>query len=126
MGKPVEIKRIIDAIPGTGGIISQIAKKTGYEWHAVKNAVNKFPTVAQAYQDECERVSDMAQGVLMKSIQEGNTQDAKWWLARKRRQDFGDNIDVTSGGKKIDFSRLSDDQLERLIRGDDPGTIITD
>jgi hypothetical protein len=40
----------------------------------------------------------------MTSIKDGNTQDAKWWLARKRRGEFGDNLDVTSDGKTLPTS----------------------
>jgi hypothetical protein len=40
----------------------------------------------------------------MTSIKDGNTQDAKWWLARKRRAEFGDNLDVTSDGKTLPTS----------------------
>jgi hypothetical protein len=57
--------------------------------------------VHQAYEDECEEVNDMVVSVILKSIKEGNTQDAKWWASRKRKAEFGDAIDVTSGGKPL-------------------------
>ena len=84
MGKGLyTAEQFIKAIPGTGGIITSIARKVGCEWNTAKVYIEKYPTVKQAYQDECERINDMAQSILMKSIKDGNTQDAKWWLSRK-------------------------------------------
>ena len=35
-GKRVNKRKLQAAIPGSGGIIAQIANKTGYQWHTVK------------------------------------------------------------------------------------------
>jgi hypothetical protein len=76
----------IAAIPGTGGIVSVIARKVGCDWHTADKWVRTKPTVKKAYDDECEAVLDMAEGVLMKGIKEGDTADAKWYLTRKGKQ----------------------------------------
>jgi hypothetical protein len=102
MGKELyTAKQFIDAIPGTGGIIATIAKRVGCDWHTAKKYITDYTTVHQAYEDECEEVNDMVVSVILKSIKEGNTQDAKWWASRKRKAEFGDAIDVTSGGKPL-------------------------
>jgi hypothetical protein len=102
MGKTrYNVIQFIDAIKGSGGIISTIAKRIGCDWHTAAKWIAEYPTVGKAYQDECERVNDMAVGILLKSIEGGNTQDAKWWLARKRKQEFGDAVDVTSAGEAL-------------------------
>jgi hypothetical protein len=102
MGKELyTAKQFIDAIPGTGGIIATIAKRVGCTWHTAKKYIDEYATVQQAYEDECEEVNDMVVSVILKSIKEGNTQDAKWWASRKRKAEFGDAIDVTSGGKPL-------------------------
>ena len=43
----------------------------------------------------------MAVGVLMKSMRDGDVASAKWWLARKRKLEFGDAVDITTAGKPI-------------------------
>jgi hypothetical protein len=104
MGKGKTIytaEQFVKAIKGSGGIISTIAERVGCDWHTAKKWIETYPTVAQAYEDECQRINDMAVSVLMKSIKDGNTQDAKWWLARKRKTEFGEALDITSGGKPI-------------------------
>ena len=91
----------VKVIPGSGGIISTIAERVGCDWHTAKRYVTNYKTVAQAYEDECEKINDMVVSVILKSIKEGNTQDAKWWASRKRKAEFGDAVDVTSGGKPL-------------------------
>lgn len=93
--------QFIEAIKGSGGIVTTIAKRVGCAWFTARKFIDTHPTVLQAYNDEKEAITDMAVGTLMKSIKEGNTQDAKWWLARKRREEFGENLDLTSGGEPI-------------------------
>lgn len=94
-------KQFVDAIPGTGGIIDTIAKRVGCDWHTAKKYIEGYQTIRDAYDDECERVADMAVTVIIKAIKEGDTATAKWYLTKKRKPEFGDAIDVTSGGKPL-------------------------
>ena len=55
------VQDFIDAIPGTAGIISTIAKKVGCSWHTAKRYIETYPTIAQAYADECAVVLDFAE-----------------------------------------------------------------
>jgi hypothetical protein len=61
-------QEFIDAIPGTGGIITKIAAKVGCSWHTAKKYIDNYATVLQAYNDECEKVLDMAESVVIKKI----------------------------------------------------------
>ena len=88
-------KQFIDAIPGTGGIISAIAKRVGCDWQTARKYVTEYPTIAAAYEAECEAVSDMAESVLITSIKNGDTADAKWWLSRIRRGKFAERHELT-------------------------------
>ena len=99
----------IKAIPGSGGIITTIAKRVGCNWHTAKKYIEDYPTVQQAYEDECEEVNDLVVSVILKSIKDGNTQDAKWWASRKRKGEFGEAIDITSGGQPIYRMNWDDD-----------------
>jgi len=93
----------IKAIPGSGGIITTIAKRIGCKWHTAKKYIEEYPTIQQAYEDECEAVNDLVVSVILESIKNGNTQDAKWWASRKRRSEYGENIDISSTGEPIQF-----------------------
>lgn len=94
----------IDAIPGTGGIISTIAKKVGCTWHTARDHIENYPTVQKAYDDECEVVTDVAESRLIGAIRDGDVGAAKWWLTRKGKdRGFVEShaVDVTSGGEKV-------------------------
>ena len=96
MGNHYSAQQFIKAIPGTGGIITAIAQRVGCEWHTAKKYITTYATIAQAYADEQERVLDRAESVLITSINEGNTQDAKWMLSRKgKHRGYGDNLSLT-------------------------------
>jgi len=85
----------IKAIPGTGGIISTIASRVGCEWHTAKKYIDDKPTIQQAYQDECEKVDDLAVSTVIKAIRDGDVGVAKWWLERKRKGEFAQRQEVT-------------------------------
>lgn len=73
----------IDAIPKSAGIISTIASRVGCDWHTAKKYIDTYPTVKQAYLDECERVTDLAETELIKAIQNGDLQAVKYYLSTK-------------------------------------------
>lgn len=105
----------IRAIPKSGGIISTIASRVGCSWPTAKKWIDEKPTVRAAYDAECERVLDMAEGVIMKSIEQGETQDAKWYLTKKGKgRGYGDKVDVEHSGS-IDVRQLSDDELRAIV-----------
>ena len=78
--------QFIAAIPGTGGIISTVASRVGCEWHTAKRYITGYATVAQAYADECAKVTDLAESVIIGSIKDKDVQTAKWYLTMKGRE----------------------------------------
>ena len=98
------VQDFIDAIPGTAGIISTIAKKVGCSWHTAKRYIETYPTIAQAYADECAVVLDLAETKVISAINDGDIQTAKWYLTMKgqgRGYTRTERCDVTSGGQII-------------------------
>lgn len=73
-------QQFIDAIPGTGGIISAIAERVGCAWHTAKRYIDTYATINQAWQNERNRITDRAQNNIVKSIVDGDLQMSKWWL----------------------------------------------
>ena len=77
-------QQFISAIPGSGGIKTTIAKRVGCAWNTVDKYVKTYPTVAQAYANECEKVLDAAESVIVGDIVDGKeVQTAKWYLTMK-------------------------------------------
>ena len=109
----------IDNMPGTGGIVATLARRVGCDWHTAKKYIDEYPTVRQAYDDECENVADLAESVVIgnmniaarmqKKGEMVSTADAKWWLTKKRKPTFGDAVDITSAGEPITFRVVYDE-----------------
>jgi len=76
-------EQFIKAIPGTGGIISAIARKVDCEWNTAKAYIDKYPTIKQAYDNECQTILDMAETGLYKAIREGKDWAIKYILSTK-------------------------------------------
>ena len=109
-GSKYSAQDFIDAIPGTGGIISAIARKVGCDWKTADSWVRDFPTVKRAYDAECEAMLDLAESAVLRNIKlaaqgEGDTADAKWYLTKRgKRRGYGDAVEVTGeGGGAVTF-----------------------
>ena len=81
MAERFTAKQFIDAIPNTGGVITEIAARVGCSWNTAKKYLGKYPTVEQAWQDERERITDLARSNIIKAIEtDKDLQMSKWWL----------------------------------------------
>jgi hypothetical protein len=108
MGKDLfRTAKFIDAIPGSGGIITTIAERVGCTWHTARKYITTHPTIMQAYEDECEKVNDFAQSRLMTAMKDTESEiavpTAKWWLERKRKREFAlrTELDLNPDDKPI-------------------------
>ncbi len=88
MGKHYSVKQFEAAIPGSGGIIATIARRVGCNWHTAASYLKDSPTLARLYEDEASTIDDLAESVVIKAMQEGDINAAKWWLERRRRAKF--------------------------------------
>jgi hypothetical protein len=78
----------INAIPGTGGIISTIAERVGCAWHTAKKYIDEYPTVKQAYMNEKRKVDDKAVSNVFKAIAKGDISTSMWWIKMKLGDEF--------------------------------------
>lgn len=129
-------EQFIKAIQGSGGIITVIAANVGCTWHTARKYIDEYPTVTQAYNNECERVIDTAESVVISNIQYAaklqreakipvDSGDAKWWLTKKGKgRGFVDKLDIDL--KSFDITKLTTEQLERISKGEDVYTVLTD
>ena len=89
------VKKIFNARPGTGGLISAIALKLKVHYHTVLNYEKKYESVRQAIEEEKEKILDKCESNLYIRIQEGDEDTSKWVLARKGKQrGYSEKIDT--------------------------------
>lgn len=127
-------KQFIEAIPGTGGIISAIAKRIGCSWHTAKRYVTDYATVKEAYEAELEANLDLAESVLRQNILLAyeqqtkdhkivDTSDVKWLLARLgKNRGYSERTEQQS--LNLDMSQLTLEQLERIAKGEDVYSVL--
>lgn len=107
--RKVKLKTILDAIPGSGGIVSTIADSMGVSWATARKALDENPEAFQAFEAEQEKRLDLAESVVIMNIQMAarqqkkgyfaDTSDAKWYLSKKgKKREYGENsqVDLTN------------------------------
>jgi len=105
-------RKLLAAIKATpGGIISAIAEKCGVSWSTVDLAIKADPDIMRAWTDQRELFLDVCENTIAKSVSSGDTQDAKWVLARLgKHRGYGDAIDLThKGSVVIDWGENAED-----------------
>lgn len=104
-------KQFAEAIKNSGGLITVIAKKVGCDWYTARDRINASDKLRTQWLSEKQATADLAQSKILDSIRMGNTQDAKWYLARMRPDEFGDKTQVTGeGGGEIILRIVKEDE----------------
>lgn len=97
-------EQFIKAIPGTGGIITAIAKKVGCDWYTAKKYITQYATVEAAYNAERETVKDQVETALIAEAKSGESWAVKYYLstqAKDRGYSEKQEIDLVSGGEAL-------------------------
>jgi hypothetical protein len=113
MPKPMSKEKIIAAIKGTGGIITDIADKLSLSWHMAYDTVQMYPETILALEDEKEKRLDLAETTITKAISEGDVQTSKWLLmtiGKKRGYSEKQEMEISGQGQLV------------IVRGNKPTT----
>ena len=90
---------VLEAIKGSGGIVSTVSKRLDCAWSTARTHIDKWDETKAAFDDERQAILDMAEGVIYNSIKEGNSQDAKWILATLgKNRGFSEKHEVEHSG----------------------------
>lgn len=74
---------VIAAIEGSDGIKSVIARRLKVHRNTVNRYLDRYASAQEAYDEEVERIGDVAESVVIKSIKDGEVDTAKWYLRVK-------------------------------------------
>ena len=118
------VQQMIDACPGTGGIMAVVAKKLECSRSTIARRAKRHPTLQRALDDADEEATDLAEAKAIKLI------NAEYWPAiRDRLRTKGKDRGYTErrevagpGGGPVktqqvpaDFSNLTDEELDAYI-----------
>lgn len=73
-------KKMINAIIGSGGIISVIANRAGCKYHTVFDKIEKYPELRDYIEKEKEKVLDVAESALIQKIKNGDNTAILFYL----------------------------------------------
>jgi hypothetical protein len=91
--------KALEAIKGTAGIISTIAKRLDVSWGTAEIYIQKWDSTKRAFQDEREGILDMAEATILTAIKSGDTGSAKWILSTiGRKRGFTDRQEISISG----------------------------
>jgi hypothetical protein len=118
MGDHYTAEQFINAIPGTGGIISAIARKAECDWHTAKKYCTEYATVKRVYDAEKEGVLDLAEAKLIEAIKDGDLPAIKFYLTTQGKdRGYTERHQMEHTGKdggEIIFKVIYDDDGGKL------------
>lgn len=114
-------EKILEAIKDSGGIISLIAKKlNNASWIQTKRWIESFPETKEAHEHQIEGIIDMAESKLFDRIQQGDSQDIKWFLSKKgKHRGYGDVQSVEHLGE-IELRIVREEDDVKIPKNDKP------
>jgi len=99
-GNRYDMQTVIDAISGSGAIMSTIAKRLNCGWATARSYVQRWEETRQAYEDEEQTILDMAESTLYQAIRNNDVQAAKWVLSTKgKARGFSEKYEFEHSGK---------------------------
>jgi len=78
-------EQVLEAIKDSAGIVSNVARKLGCDWHTARRYIDEYISTKLAFQGEMERVNDLAEVKLIEQIQSGEAWAIKYRLSSKAK-----------------------------------------
>jgi hypothetical protein len=95
---------VLRAIQGCHGVKKTVADRLKITPNSVDNYLRRWAKANAAFEEEKEAIDDVARHVVIEDIVTNrDVSTAKWWLAKRRPSEFGERVDVTTGGEAIEF-----------------------
>ena len=103
--RKAKLPNLLEAIAGSGGIVSAIAESMGVAWGTAKTAIDENPKAQELLEAELEKRLDLAESVVVMNIQMAvkqqkkgffaDTSDAKWYLSKKgKKREYGEKLAI--------------------------------
>ena len=119
MGRRYTQEQVLQAIKGSGAIITTIASRLDCAWSTAQAYVLKWETTRRAMGDETELVKDLAESTLITSIKQGDTTSAKWYLSKKAKdRGYGDELITQQTGSDTEDTELTTNIIDGVQNED--------
>ena len=103
-------QQVIEAISGTGGIKSTIAKRLDVTRWTVDNYLERWKTVKEAYNEEREKIVDMAETKLLEKIRGGDYPAIRFFLMTQAKdRGYTERQEITGADGDVIRVKLTND-----------------
>jgi hypothetical protein len=112
------LEEFVEAIGGSHGIKAEIARRLGIHRVTVDSYLKRYVTAREIYDDEVERVGDLAESIIIKAIENNDVDTAKWYARMKlKHRGYSERQEVTGkDGEDIGIKgRDIDDRIVALL-----------
>lgn len=100
-------EQMIEAIRGSGGIVSLVARRLGGGRATVYRYCDRYPTVREALEEEREVLLDAAEQALFRAVERGKLKAIIFAL-----KTLGKDRGYTT---RIDVARIVEDEIEAIL-----------
>ena len=105
---------LLQAIKGSRGFYSEIAKRLKCEWHTVERAINASAVAQELIREETERTLDFVESKAIDKINEGDSVMIRFYLQTKgKRRGY-----TTEAEQLPDESSGEDTELTVIVDGE--------
>lgn len=86
MARNFTCEQLIEAIDGSLGLLTNVARRLNCDRNTVERYVNRFPKAQEALKNEREKVTDVAEGKLFQALNKGERWAVKFYLTMQAQQ----------------------------------------
>jgi hypothetical protein len=114
------VEQIEAALRASAGIRSAAAVKLGCSPTTIANYLERYPALREVEAEILDQNLDLAETKLLTAIRDGNLTAVIFYLKTKgKARGYTERAEVTGAdGGPIDVTKLSDEELERIARGE--------
>jgi hypothetical protein len=113
-------EQVETALRASAGIISAAAVKLGCTSRTVRNYLDRSEQLREVEAEILDQNLDLAETKLLTAIRDGNLTAVIFYLKTKgKARGYTERAEITGAdGGPIDVTKLSDEELERIARGE--------
>lgn len=97
---PKSKETVRDAILRSDGVMINVARVMKCDWNTAKKYVHKWPDLLDLFNEQGQKVTDLAENNVINEVKRGKEWATKFWLTtRGRDRGFGDRQEIEQIGE---------------------------
>lgn len=121
-----EPEQVITAVKEAGGNVALACHNLGISRGTMYVYMRKYPEIKEILDNAREQTIDQVEHVLIDKALEGEAWAVKFYLmTQAKHRGYTERIDTTRTTINIDYNKLTEEQLRRLVEGESVESVVT-